>query len=366
MRVGLLDAAVPITLAPAPALQLRGVVKSFGATRAVRGVDLTLMRGELFAILGPSGCGKSTLLRVIAGLERPDSGLVILGERDITARPVHKRRIALVPQEGALFPHLTVAQNVAFGLSGSARLFGLRRADAHPDVRRLLDLLHIGDLALRMPAQISGGQAQRVALARALACGPELVLLDEPFSALDAALRHSVRSDIRSTLREFGVAAIVVTHDQEEALSLAQRVAVMRAGRIVQVGTPDEVYHRPATAEIAAFVGHAVLLEGQRRAGRVHSCLGEIHVPTGADLAGNVMVRPEQIAVSRVTAGLPTGEVQSITFYGHDADVTVALDSGETVVARVQGDVPHGRVSLRVRGEGCFYARDLNRPRSAD
>lgn len=355
MSLGLLHADVSEATVVAPALALDALVKSFGSTRAVRSVSLEIAPGELLAILGPSGCGKSTLLRLIAGLEAPDAGRVRLGGRDVTARPAHRRRIALVPQEGALFPHLTVAQNVAFGLPGAGRLFGLRRAPQRPEVRRLLDLLHIGDLADRMPAQISGGQAQRVALARALACDPEIVLMDEPFSALDAALRHSVRTDIRETLRELGVAAVVVTHDQEEALSLADRVAVMQQGEIVQVGTPDDVYRAPATREIASFVGNAVLLSGRCQTERVGSCLGEIEVPGGLEGEGAVMVRPEQIVLLPPAAGLPTGEVRSVTFYGHDADVTVELDTGEQVVARVQGDLPRGRVSLQVRGAGCFY-----------
>ncbi|MDO5499180.1 MAG: ABC transporter ATP-binding protein [Propionibacteriaceae bacterium] len=357
MSVGLLDADVSVAVETSPvvpALNLEGLVKSFGATRAVRSVSLSLAPGELLAILGPSGCGKSTLLRLIAGLETPDAGHVLLGAREVTARPAHKRRIALVPQEGALFPHLTVAQNVAFGLPGASKLFGLRRAGERAEVKRLLGLLHIADLADRMPAEISGGQAQRVALTRALACGPELVLLDEPFSALDAALRHSVRTDIRETLRELGVAAVVVTHDQEEALSLADRVAVMQEGRIVQVGTPAEVYRTPADSGIATFVGNAVVLPGRCVAGCVSSCLGDLQVDAG-DGVGSVMLRPEQILVLPAAPGLPSGEVVQVTFFGHDADVSVRLDSGETVVARIQGDLPRGRVSLQVRGAACFY-----------
>lgn len=354
MSLGVLDAGVVEAPTAVPALELDRLVKSFGRTRAVRDVTLELATGELLAILGPSGCGKSTLLRLIAGLEAPDAGRVLLRGRDITGRPAHKRRIALVPQEGALFPHLTVAQNVAFGLPGSARLFGLRRAGDRPEVQRLLHLLHIDELADRMPAQISGGQAQRVALARALACDPELVLMDEPFSALDASLRHSVRTDIRATLRKLGVAAIVVTHDQEEALSLADQVAVMQAGRIVQVGAPDEIYRSPADSGIARLVGNAVVLSGQCIRGCVSSCLGDIPV-NGGDGAGTVMLRPEQIVLLPATPGLPTGEVDQVTFFGHDADVRVHLDTGETVVARIQGDLPRGRVSLRVHGTGCFY-----------
>lgn len=354
MSLAVLDEEVVDAPIAAPALELDGLVKSFGVTRAVRDVTLELGPGELLAILGPSGCGKSTLLRLIAGLEAPDSGRVLLRGQDITGRPAHKRRIALVPQEGALFPHLTVAQNVAFGLPSTARLFGLRRAGDRPEVQRLLTLLHIDELADRMPAQISGGQAQRVALARALACDPALVLMDEPFSALDASLRHSVRTDIRATLRELGVAAIVVTHDQEEALSLADRVAVMQAGQVVQVGAPDEIYHKPADSRIARLLGNAVVLPGHSIEGCVSSCLGDIPVG-GVDGVGSVMLRPEQIVLLPFAPGLPNGEVEQVTFFGHDADVQVRLDSGETVVARIQGDLPHGRVSLQVRGTGCFY-----------
>lgn len=352
----LLDAhAGPVDLPGSVALSVSSVSKSFGATRAVAEVSFDLPAGELMAILGPSGCGKSTLLRIIAGLERLDAGAVRLNGRDITRVPVARRRIALVPQEGALFPHLTVAQNVAFGVAGTSRLFGLRRAGERHEVRELLELLHIGELAERMPAQISGGQAQRVALARALACQPELVLLDEPFSALDASLRQSVRTDIRRTLSQLGVAAIVVTHDQEEALSLADRVAVMRAGRIAQVGTPDEVYRSPANADVARLVGSAVLLNGHRSGDRVPSWLGDVVVAEGAETDGVIMLRPEQLGVVTPASGLPTGEVAAVTFFGHDADVTVRLDSGETVQARVQGEVPEGRVSVRVLGKACFF-----------
>jgi iron(III) transport system ATP-binding protein len=352
----LLDAhAGSVGLPDSAALSVTAVSKSFGTTSAVADVSFELPAGELMAILGPSGCGKSTLLRIIAGLERPDAGTVGLNGRDITRVPVARRRIALVPQEGALFPHLSVAQNIAFGLAGTSRLFGLRGAAARPEVRELLELLRIGELADRMPAQISGGQAQRVALARALACNPELVLLDEPFSALDASLRQSVRTDVRRTLNHLGVAAIVVTHDQEEALSLADRVAVMRAGRIAQVDTPAEVYRNPANAEVARLVGSAVLLSGHRAVDRVLCCLGDVAVAAGTDADGLVMLRPEQLMVLSPTSGLPTGEVEAVTFFGHDADVTVRLDSGESVQARVQGDLPGGRVSLQVRGKGRFF-----------
>lgn len=352
----LLDArSEAIGVPAAMGLSVRGLRKSFGATHAVAGVSFELPSGELLAILGASGCGKSTLLRLITGLEKVDAGEVLLHGRDITRLPVARRRIALVPQEGALFPHLTVAQNVAFGLPGTAGPFGLRNAAQRSEVRELLDLLQIGDLIDRMPAQISGGQAQRVALARALACRPALVLLDEPFSALDAGLRQEVRTDVRRTLHQLGVAAIVVTHDQEEALSLADRVAVMQAGRIVQVGTPAEVYRTPVTAAVASFVGHAVLLNGHRSGDRVPCCLGEVTVRAGSDTDGLVMLRPEQLEVVDPAPGLASGEVESVTFFGHDADVTVRLASDERVLVRVQGELPRGRVSLRIRGEGCFY-----------
>ena len=228
---------------------VRGVHKSYGDHRVLRGVDLTIETGSLTAILGASGSGKTTLLRILAGFERADSGTITMGDRVVDDGHRHlapeRRRVGYVPQEGALFPHLSVAGNVAFGLDRAAR-----RGER---VSELLELVGLGDLGHRYPHQLSGGQQQRVALARALAINPAIVLLDEPFSSLDAALRASVRADVVTALRTAGATALLVTHDQDEALSMADRVAVLRDGVIAQIGAPQQLYDRPADVDLAGF-----------------------------------------------------------------------------------------------------------------
>jgi iron(III) transport system ATP-binding protein len=237
-------------------LAANALTKSFAATEVLRGLDLEVPAGTLTAVLGPSGCGKTTLLRLLAGFERPDGGTVRLGGRELAGPGVHvaaeRRRIGLVPQEGALFPHLSVAANVGFGLPR-------RRRAAR--VAELLELLDLGGLGKRRPDQLSGGQQQRVALARALAPTPEVILLDEPFDALDAGLRAQVRAEVRDALRRTGTTGLLVTHDQEEALSLADLVAAMRDGAIAQLAPPRVLYREPVDAEVARFVGEAVLLD---------------------------------------------------------------------------------------------------------
>ena len=242
----------------APLLELKGIRKRFGELAVLRGVDLALYPGEILALLGPSGCGKTTLLRVVAGLEVPDAGRVFLEGREITALPPEKRGIGFVFQDYALFPHLTALGNVAFGLKGKDRLARARKALERVGMTLFQD---------RRPGELSGGQQQRVALARALAPGPKLVLLDEPFSSLDAGLRAATREEVRKVLKETGTAALLVTHDQEEALSFADRLGVMRGGEILQVGTPAEVYLRPKTPFVAQFLGRTNLLPGEGRGG---------------------------------------------------------------------------------------------------
>ena len=255
---------------------MRNVVVGYGVEPVLRGISLEVPNGSLVAIVGPSGCGKTTLLRTIAGLIRARSGEVRLGPRMVTTHGIHlapeKRRIGWVPQDAALFPHLTVAENIAFGLGGGRRV--ARRAASRERVQHLLSLVGLSALADRSPAQLSGGQAQRVALARALASGPEVVLMDEPFGALDPLLRGELRTEVRSLLAAEGMTGILVTHDQEEALSIADYVAVMRDGQILQFGTPAEVYERPATPWVATFVGDSVFLPGLWRSGSVIGALG--------------------------------------------------------------------------------------------
>jgi iron(III) transport system ATP-binding protein len=324
-------------------LRVSGLRKSYGPVRALDGVDLAVHSGDLVAVLGPSGCGKTTLLRCVAGFERADAGEVLVAGRPVTGLPPERRRIAVVPQEGALFPHLSVLENVAYGLARPAR-----RAGRAEQVLELVGLAGLGD---RMPHQLSGGQQQRVAVARALAPRPPIVLLDEPFSALDAALRAELRRDVRAALRADGATAVLVTHDQGEALSMADQVAVMRDGRIVQYGPPGDVYGEPADAWVAGFVGEAVWLTAEVSAGRAVTALGEVPV-TGAVTAGpaRVLVRPEQVALD--PDGVPATVVRR-DFHGHDALLTLRLADGTEVAARVldragREVAPGDRTGLRV------------------
>ncbi|SCF39442.1 ABC transporter ATP-binding protein [Micromonospora mirobrigensis] len=312
---------------------LTGVVKRYGAVTALAGVDLTVPAGALTAVLGPSGCGKTTLLRCLAGFERLDAGEIRVDGRTVAGGgrhvPAHRRRIAVVPQEGALFPHLSVAANVGYGLDRSAR-----RGERVDEVLALVGLAGYGD---RMPHQLSGGQQQRVAVARALAPRPSLVLLDEPFSALDAGLRAGLRHDIRAALRADGATGVLVTHDQGEALSVADRVVVLRTGRVVQAGTPSEVYREPADPWVAGFVGEAVLLPAVAEAGRAATPLGLLPIAGGVpDGPVTVLVRPEQV---RVVPGGSSGAVAATVlrhdFHGHDALVALRLADGTRVTARV-------------------------------
>jgi iron(III) transport system ATP-binding protein len=313
------------------ALRLTGVTKNYGATAALRGVDLAVPTGTLTAILGPSGCGKTTLLRCVAGFERPDSGEIHLAGVRVTGRhvPPHRRRVAVVPQEGALFPHLTVAGNVGYGLDRAGRRDGR--------VEEVLDLVGLAGHGDRWPHQLSGGQQQRVAVARALAPRPPLILLDEPFSALDAALRVDLRRDIRRALHADGATAVLVTHDQGEALSTADQVAVMHEGVIVQSGSPVDVYRSPATAWVASFVGDAVALAAESTPDGARTSLGLITLAhPSADNRFTVLVRPEQVRVAERNGGV-TATVIDLDYHGHDMRVVLRLPDATEVVARVSG-----------------------------
>ncbi|MDN3295851.1 ABC transporter ATP-binding protein [Streptomyces ficellus] len=346
-------------------LRIEGLVKGYGPGGAVlRGLDLTVPGGALAAVLGPSGCGKTTLLRVVAGFLRADAGTVSVGGRVLSGPgaqvPPERRRIGIVPQEGALFPHLSVARNVAFGLTGLDRAVRRRRTE---DMLELVGLAGYGD---RMPHELSGGQQQRVALARALAPEPQLVLLDEPFNALDSALRTGVRADVRAALRATGATAVLVTHDQQEALSTADLVAVVRDGRVAQCGTPEEVYRRPADPWVAGFVGDAVLVPGTVEGGTATTALGPVPLAlaerpaTPAD--GTVLLRPEQLCLTEAGTAGPAaarGTVLDVRFHGHDAMVTVEVAGLEAPVAvRAAGPVgvrPGDAVGIRVTGEATVH-----------
>ena len=235
-------------------LRIEGIAKAFGGGPVLDGVSLDVRAGELLALLGPSGSGKTTLLGIVAGLVRPDAGRLVLGGEDITGLPAGRRRFGMVFQSYALFPHMSVAENVAFGLRVMPRRTRPARVEREARVARLLDMVGLAGLAARYPAQLSGGQQQRVAMARALAIEPRMLLLDEPFSALDAQVRASLRGELRALQRRVGVAAILVTHDQSEAMAIADRVAVMNAGRIEQVGPPEALRAAPRTAFVRAFL----------------------------------------------------------------------------------------------------------------
>jgi len=280
------------------ALEVAGVSKSYGSTPAVRELDLAVEQGEILALIGPSGCGKSTLLRLVAGLERPDSGVVRVGGEVVagpTWVPPERRRVGLVFQEHALFPHLRVSDNIRFGLDGRPR------AEQDARVVEVLELVHLAHVADRYPHELSGGEQQRVALARALAPRPAVVLLDEPFSSLDESLRARVRTDTVDVLRATGTTALLVTHDQTEALTVGDRIGVMREGVIEQLGSPDEVFERPVSRFVASFMGDADFLPASVGEDGLACELGVVSPRTDVD-AAEVVLRPHEVALNPVAS----------------------------------------------------------------
>jgi iron(III) transport system ATP-binding protein len=345
-----------------PALRCAGLVKRYGDITVVDGLDLSARRGEVVALLGPSGCGKTTTLRLIAGFEEPDAGEIEIGGRLVAAPgrsdPPERRRVGMVFQEYALFPHLTVARNVAFGLTRWERENRARR------VATALELVGLAGFGERLPQELSGGQQQRVALARALAPEPAVILLDEPFSNLDAELRAAVRGEVRQILAAAGATAVLVTHDREEALSLADRIAVMWDGRVVQLAAPEEIYHLPVTRAVAAFVGDAQFLPGGAHGRRVDCELGQLPIRGQAGGPVDVMVRPEALRLVPAVPGESepaNATVVARAFYGHDQVMTVRLDSGRVLSARLGsygGIRPGDRVHVSVRGAVLTFPRE--------
>lgn len=312
----------------------RGLRKSFGNTTAVAGVDLTVKGSEICSLVGPSGCGKTTTLRLIAGLETPDEGTVELGGHEAAGTPPHRRGVGLVFQDYALFPHMTVAENIAFGLNGESKATRGHR------IAEILALIDMEGMADRMPAGLSGGQQQRVALGRALAPNPKLILLDEPLSNLDPQLRRRVRHEVAAMIRATSTAAVWVTHDMDEGLIVADKVAVMNDGRIVQYGEPSEIWHRPSEGWVASFTGYGDLLEGVVKDGKLMTNLGEV-VATGLSegAKAHALIKPEDVVMK--SDGAP-GVVVRRHFSGTDNIYCVELDSGSLLHSKQDGDIPRG------------------------
>ncbi|MGI9306960.1 MAG: ABC transporter ATP-binding protein [Gammaproteobacteria bacterium] len=322
-------------------IEIRDAVKSYAPPlRALDGVSLAVRENEFFTLLGPSGCGKTTLLGIIAGFEFPDSGAVLLDGADITGAPPEKRPVNTVFQNYALFPHMTVLQNVAFGLE----MRGATRQAAEMEAQKTLELVMLDGFGARRPAQLSGGQQQRVALARALANRPRVLLLDEPLSALDFKLRKAMRAELKRLQRETGVTFVFVTHDQEEALAMSDRVAVMSGGRVRQTGAPEEIYEYPADRFVADFIGEANLLVGEAapHAGGAIVRLkngAALTVPESGELRGAVTlaIRPERVVLETPAAeekeNRIAGEIADVVYQGNTTRYHVRLDGGETAAA---------------------------------
>ncbi len=341
--------------------------KRFDETLAVDDVSLAIGRGEIFALLGSSGCGKSTLLRVLAGFEKPTSGRVLLGGQDIAQFPPYDRPMNMMFQSYALFPHLDIWENVAFGLKRE----GLPKAQVRQRVGEMLDLVQLGPLAKRKPHQLSGGQQQRVALARSLAKRPKLLLLDEPLGALDKKLREQTQFELVNIIEKVEVTCVMVTHDQEEAMTMANRIAVMSKGRVLQVGSPEEVYEHPANRFVADFIGNVNLFEGRLSVDLADRCaaetgVGEIHVGHGVSGTLNmklaIAVRPEKIDISKtrptVDRNLFSGKVKEIAYFGSYNTYIVAASDGSLVRVTEANTSRHDRSDITWGDDVFFWWND--------
>jgi spermidine/putrescine transport system ATP-binding protein len=333
-------------LTAGPAVEAQHVVKRFGQgpseVRALDDVSVTVARGEFFTLLGPSGCGKTTLLRCIAGFETPTEGRILLSGQDITHEPPNRRRVNTVFQSYALFPHLTVAQNVSFGLE----MMGKPRAEVTRTTEEMLALVKLDHLAARRPDALSGGQQQRVALARALAPRPEVLLLDEPLSALDLKLRKEMQSELKRLQHETGITFVFVTHDQEEALTMSDRIGVMSAGKLLQVGPPREIYNRPLNRFVADFIGETNFLPARAQGGVLRLASGELLGEGSGQGPVTVAIRPEQLRLtSPEEPGAIAAQVEGATYLGTDSHLHLRLSDGTPVVARIQSN-PSGDTAL--------------------
>ena len=347
-----------------PLLWIEALGKRYGTVEALRGVSLNIARGELFVLLGGSGSGKTTLLRAIAGFERPDAGRILLRGKDLTALPPHRRPVNMMFQSYALFPHMSVAENIGYGL----RRMGNSKTQREAKVARLLDLVRLTGFGDRRPDALSGGQRQRVALARALAREPALLLLDEPLSALDRSLREGTREELVAVQRRVGMTFVLVTHDQEEALTMASRIGVMRDGRLVQVGTPRELYERPADRELATFIGGANVLPAEVRVAEPEAVLDVpgIETPvcatTAAPCPGRLWLalRPERLRLGADGPNVAEGVLEAISYRGDVVTRTVRLPDGSTLRATSAAfgtqpePRPGERVTLSWSPESCI------------
>lgn len=317
-----------------PAIQFTDVTRRYGSAAAVDRISFSINKGEMVTFLGPSGCGKTTSLRLIAGLELPTSGLVRIAGRDVSRRAASERNVGMVFQSYALFPHMTVLDNVAYG----PIIRGESKAVARARAREILGHIGLDGLDGRLPSELSGGQQQRVAVARAIVQQPDVLLFDEPLSNVDAKLRRKVRGEIRALQKRFGLTAVYVTHDQEEALAVSDRIVVMQAGRIVQIGAPRDLYERPATPFVADFIGDANLIAGQVTGGRFQA--GDLDLPlAGPDGAAQISLRPERIGIAPGDAS-PAGRVLSCTYLGSRWEYEIGTGFGDLLVSRPMTEVP--------------------------
>jgi len=340
-------------------LDVQNLTRSFGGALALDGASLDAGPAEVVALLGPSGCGKTTTLRIVAGFETADSGSVTLAGRDLIRLPAHQRDIGLVFQDYALFPHMSAADNIAYGL----RRRGMAAPDRARRVGEMLDLVRLAGLDARRPSQLSGGQQQRVALARALAIGPRLLLLDEPLSNLDAKLRSTLQAELRGILTRIGTTTLIVTHDQEEAMALADRIAIMSEGRVLQIGTPRQVYEQPASRFVAEFLGQALWLEGRMTQGGFLTTRGTLlRCPTPRRVARQygLLIRPESLRLGEAEGGENqlSATMQSSRYRGEATLLDLLVEGSAPVALAIPHETalpePGQTVSLTVVPGGCL------------